>query len=69
MKHVHIIGKGSQTGVEIKARQWYVFFGWIPLNQVNINEMSGGASDFEIITKRSWLSLFGWGARLVIVRK
>ena len=69
MKHVHIIGKGSQTGVIVKARQWYVLFGLIPINQVNINEMSGGASDFEITTKRSWLGFLGWGARLVIVRK
>ena len=58
MKHVHIIGKGAQTGVEVKARQWYILFGLIPLNQVNINEMSGGATDFEIITKRSWLGFY-----------
>ena len=58
MKHTHIIGKGSQTGIEVKAKQWYTLFGFIQLNQVNINDMSGEASDFVIITKGSWLNIF-----------
>ena len=71
MKHVHIIGKGSQTGIEVKARQWYMFFGLISLNSININDMAGSANNFEITTKGSWLNIFaiGIGCRNIIVRK
>ena len=51
--HVHKIGNGAQ-GNEIKvARQWYVFFGLAPINEVDTNTMAGTATDYEIVTQQT----------------
>lgn len=71
MKHIHRIGKGATTGTEIKVKQWYIWFGYVPCKEVNINLLSGDADNLEIETKGSWLNwcLFGfWRVRNVIVR-
>mgnify|MGYP001194862986 FL=1 len=39
--HVHTIGNGAQTGEKITARQFYLFYGLIPLNSVDTNNMAG----------------------------
>jgi len=49
--HVHTVGAGPQTGQVDTARQWWVLFGLIPLNSVDIGAMAGGASDYEIQTQ------------------
>tara|TARA_B100001250_G_scaffold396922_1_gene403440 strand:+ start:799 stop:1089 length:291 start_codon:yes stop_codon:yes gene_type:complete len=49
--HVHTIGTGPQTGQVETARQWYILFGLIPLNSVDVGEMSGGAQNYEIKTQ------------------
>jgi hypothetical protein len=55
--HTHIIGKGSQSGVKTQARQWYILFGLVPLNNVDTGNMSGGASDYTIKTKTGFLDV------------
>ena len=55
--HVHTVGAGPQTGEVVSARQWYVLWGLMPLNTVEINEMSGGADDFEIKTQAAPLDI------------
>jgi hypothetical protein len=56
--HHHVIGNGASTGAEgqptpelLRAKQWYILFGSIPLNQVNTQKMAGGAEHYEIKTK------------------
>lgn len=49
--HVHTIGTGPQTGQVETARQWYVLYGLIPLNTVDIGEMTNGAQNYEIKTQ------------------
>ena len=75
--HVHKVGNGAQ-GNEIKgARQWYVFYGLAPINEVDTNTMAGAATDYEIVTQRTVsdfiLNLFTGvitiSSRTVIVRK
>ena len=39
--HIHTIGYGPQTGVKATARQYYLLWGFIPLNTVDTNEMAG----------------------------
>ncbi len=51
----HIIGKGAQSNTEINDKQWYILFGLVPLNNVDTNKMAGGASDYTIETKSSFL--------------
>ena len=39
--HIHTVGYGPQTGVKATARQYYLLWGFIPLNTVDTNEMAG----------------------------
>ena len=48
--HVHKVGDGAQGGDMTTARQWYVLWGIVPLNEVDTNAMAGGATDYEITT-------------------
>ena len=51
MAHRHVIGNGPQTGVKTERRQWYALWGLVRIGDVNIPEMAGGASDYEIYTR------------------
>lgn len=48
--HVHKVGKGAQTNDITIARQWYVLWGVVPINEVDTNAMAEGATDYEIMT-------------------
>ena len=39
--HLHNIEYGPQTGIKVTSRQFYLFYGLVPLNSVNTNEMAG----------------------------
>ena len=49
--HVHNIGMGPKTGQILTARQWYLFYGLVPLNSVDTNEMANSAENYEIQTQ------------------
>ncbi len=49
--HIHKIGNGAQGNDIDEARQWYVLWGLVPINEVDTNAMAGGATDYEIITE------------------
>ena len=49
--HTHIVGDGPSTGLEEKARQYYLLWGLVPLNKVDTNSMIGDATNFKIETK------------------
>ena len=55
--HVHTIGAGPQTGQVETARQWYILFGSIPLNEVDTGAMAAGASDYEIETTTGFVDI------------
>ena len=55
--HVHIIGNGPQTHEQIQARQWYILYGLVPLNNVDTNQMAAGATDYEIKTEQSAMDI------------
>jgi len=55
--HLHVIGGGAQSGQTMQARQWYVLWGLVPINNVDTNMMSGGASDYTIKTEQSFLDV------------
>ena len=48
--HIHTVGKGAQGSDVIEARQWYIVWGLVPINNVDTNAMAGGATDYEIMT-------------------
>lgn len=49
--HIHRVGDGAQGKSMIEARQWYVLFGLVPINQVDTATMAGDATDYEIMTQ------------------
>ena len=48
--HVHTVGNGAQGANITEARQWYIVWGLVPINDVDTNAMAGGATDYEIMT-------------------
>ena len=48
--HVHKVGNGAQGNDITAARQWYVLWGLVPINDVDTNAMAAGAADYEITT-------------------
>jgi hypothetical protein len=54
-RHVHTIGKGPAGSDVQTARQWYILFGLVPLNEVDTNAMAGAVGDYEIQTEISAL--------------
>ena len=75
--HVHKVGNGAQGNDMMMARQWYVLFGLVPINEVNTNAMAGAATDYEIMTQYTGLDVIiniftgviSVNSRTVIVRK
>lgn len=49
--HIHKVGNGAQGSGMIEARQWYVLWGFVPINQVDTAVMAGAATDYEITTE------------------
>ena len=49
--HVHHIGTGPEEGQRVTARQWYLFYGLVPLNTVDTNKMADSAINYEIQTQ------------------
>ena len=48
--HLHHVGYGPQTGEKITSRQFYLFYGLVPLNSVDTKEMAGIDSNGNYIT-------------------
>lgn len=51
--HIHKVGKGAQGSATTEARQWYVLWGLIPINEVDSADMAGSATDYTIKTEQS----------------
>jgi len=56
-KHVHKVGAGSKGMGMDEARQWYVLWGLVALNDVDTSKMTAGATDYEITTEQSGLDV------------
>ena len=48
--HVHQVGQGAKGNEIVEARQWYVLWGLVPLNDVDTNILAGQTTDYEITT-------------------
>ena len=55
--NIHKIGNGAQKGEVMEARQWYVLYGLIPLNEVDTNQMAAGAANYEIKTEQGFMDI------------
>lgn len=55
--HIHKVGQGAE-GVEKKeARQWYVLWGLVPINEIDTQQMANGAANYTIKTEQSALDV------------
>ena len=68
--HLHNVGHGPQTDIKVTSRQFYLFYGLVPLNSVDTNEMAGidlkgnYITDYEIKTQTGPIDIvlaFGLG--------
>ena len=67
--HIHTVGAGPQQSGDETARQWYILWGLVPINDVDSKAMAGGASDYEIKTEISPIDfLIGIPASLVTIQ-
>ena len=48
--HTHKVGNGAQGNDITEARQWYVLWGLVPINDADTNAMAAGVTDYEITT-------------------
>lgn len=55
--HIHKVGQGAQGAEKTEARQWYVLWGLVPINEVNTSELAEGATDYTIKTEHSALDV------------
>mgnify|MGYP000552704577 CR=1 FL=1 len=55
--HIHQVGKGAQGNQVVEARQWYILFGLIPLNEVDSYQMADGAENYEIKTEQNVMDI------------
>lgn len=53
--HTHMVGDGAQGNKVMTARQWYVVFGLVPINNVDTQAMAGEAQDYEITTQQTFI--------------
>lgn len=55
--HIHEVGNGAQGNNTMEARQWYVLWGLVPINDVDSADMAGDAADYTIKTEQSALDV------------
>lgn len=49
------VGKGAQTGVEYRKMNHYLIYGLAPISTSNPKEMAGGAEDYEVTIKHTFV--------------
>jgi hypothetical protein len=51
----YTMGKGPQTGLEVKKMNHYLIYGLAPINTSNPVEMAGGAQDYEVTVTHTFV--------------
>lgn len=53
--YTHTVGEGAQTQVEVKEKNHYFIYGLAPGKLSNPTEMAGGAADYKVTTKHTFV--------------
>ena len=53
----HKVGQGAQGSTTVEAKQWYVLFGLVPINNVDSKQMASGATDYTVTTQMSFIDV------------
>ena len=51
VSHRHSIGLGATGTGEETSRQFYLFFGWMTVNEISAQRMADGLTSYEIETR------------------
>jgi len=49
------VGKGAQKGIEYKKMNHYLIYGLAPIGVSNPKEMAGGAEDYDVTIKHTFV--------------
>jgi len=49
------VGKGPQTGVEVRRANHYLIGGLAPISVANVKEMTGGAENYELTITHTFI--------------
>jgi hypothetical protein len=49
------VGNGAQTGMEVKKMNHYLIYGLAPVGLSDAKEMAGGATDYDITIKHTFI--------------
>jgi len=53
--YTHVVGDGPQKGIEVKKANHYFIYGLAQGSQSDINAMAGGAKDYQVVIKHSFV--------------
>jgi hypothetical protein len=53
----HKVGQGAQGSAKVSERQWYVLWGLVPINNVDSQQMAGGATDYTVTTEMTFVDV------------
>ena len=56
--HTHVVGVGPTGLGSDTVRQYYMFFGLMPLNEVNVQRVTGDLAGYEIHSEFGFMDLF-----------
>lgn len=57
VSHRHDVGMGATESSSVTVRQYYVLFGLLPYNDVDVRRMAGNVSSFSVETEYSAIDL------------
>ena len=50
-----VVGKGSQTGVEVRGKNHYLIQGLAPLGMADAKQLAGGANDYDLTVTHTFI--------------
>lgn len=53
----HIVGEGAQSNQTVEAKQWYVLWGLVPINEVDSKELAGDSENYTITTQHTFVDV------------
>jgi hypothetical protein len=53
----HVVGDGAKSSQVEEAKQWYVLWGLVPINEVDTKKMAGDVTDYTITTQQSFVDV------------
>ena len=63
--YTYNVGRGAQTGLEIKEKNHYLIYGLAPINVSDPQEMAGDAEDYQVTIQHTFvdglLNAITWG--------